>query len=293
MQKVAILTDSIACLPPEIIEKYRLRVLPVNIQFEGRIYRDGVDLDTAEAYRMLENDPDLFSSSPASAGEYARAYLEAAKEADSLLCITLSTNLSTACNMARLGCEEVQNELRGIPIEVFDSRSAAIGEGLIVTAAARAASAGKNLDEVVKLAGEVRDKTKVIGIMETIKYVYRTGRIPRVTARIGSMLNIKPVFTVEQGTIRVAGLSWNKESGVNRALAMMKKDTGGRPVCAAVAHADASEEAKVFLERIRSEFTCVESWITDFSPVMAYATGTGVLAVAYHTGAEGADEEMG
>lgn len=283
MQKVAILADSIACLTPEFIEKYRLRILPINIRFGGRIYRDGVDIDRTEAYRMLETEPDAFASSPASAGEYASAYREMAGIAESLLCITLSSRLSTIYNMALLGREEVKEELRNTSIEVFDSQTAAIGEGLIITAAARAAAEGKTLGEVIEIVERIRAGIKVTGIMETIRYVYRTGRIPRITARIGSMLNIKPVFTISQGIIHVSGLFRNREQALNRTLEMMKNDVGEKPVHVAVAHAGVLEQGTVLMERIISEFNCVESWITDFSPVMVYATGTGVLAVSYYT----------
>jgi fatty acid-binding protein DegV len=95
MQKVAILADSIACLTPEMVRQYRLQVIPINIHFNGRIYRDGVDLTSMEAYRLLEKDPERFASSPASVGEYVEAYRAASTYADGILCITLSSQLST------------------------------------------------------------------------------------------------------------------------------------------------------------------------------------------------------
>jgi len=100
------------------------------------------------------------------------------------------------------------------------------------------------------------------------------------------MLNIKPVFTISKGVVRIAGLSRSKEHGVKRALTMMREEVGTSPVHVAVAHADVPEEGERLKEQIASEFDCVELWLTDFSPVMGYATGTGVLAVAFYTEAE-------
>lgn len=283
MQKVAILTDSIACLTPEIVKQYQLRIIPLNIHFDGKLYQDGVDITSAEAYRLLEEAPDHFASSPASIGEYLNAYRQASAQAEAILCITLSSKLSTLYNVAGIAREEAKNELPRTAIEVLDSKTAAGGEGLIVSAAAQAAAEGKNLAEVTKVTEAVRDKVYVIGIMETIRHVYRTGRIPKITARVGSLLNIKPIFTISEGAVHIAGLTRSKEKAVKRALNMMRKRVKASPVHVAVAHADALEEGEQLKERISAEFNCVELWLTDFSPIMGYATGTGVLAIAFYT----------
>ncbi len=286
-QKVAILADSIACLTPEMVRQYQLRIVPINIHFDGKIYRDGVDITAREAYRLLERAPEDFALSPASVGEYVGAYREASAQAEGVLCITLSSELSTVYNMACIAKEEAKSELPQTSIEVLDSKTAAGGEGLIVLAAARAAAEGKNLAEVTKVAEAVRDKVGVIGIMETIRHAYRTGRVPKITAVAGSMLNIKPIFVISGGVVRIAGLARNKEQAVKRALTMMKKKVRARPVHVAVAHADVPEEGERLRERISSEFDCVELWLTDFSAVMGYAAGSGVLAIAFYTDAKG------
>jgi len=283
MQKVAILADSIACLTPELVQRYSLRVIPLNIHFNGTVFRDGVDITSTEAYQLLEKAPEHFASSPASAGEYLTAYREASAYAEGILCVTLSSRLSTLHNMANVAMEEAKRELPRTTIEVFDSNTAAVGEGLIVTAAARAAAEGKDLAGVSSVAEAVRDRIGVIGIMDTIRHVYRTGRIPEITARLGSMLSVKPIFSVSQGVIHIAGLARSKEQAVKRALKMMKRKVGANPVHVAVAHANVPEEGKRLKQRISSEFNCTELWLTDFSPIMGYATGTGVLAIAFYT----------
>jgi DegV family protein with EDD domain len=283
MTRISIVTDSIACLSPEIVRQWGIYVVPLNIHFEGKIYRDGVDMTNAEAYRMLEKSPDQFASSPASAGEYLETFRRAAEGASGILCITLSSHLSTIYNMASVAKEQAARELPGLDIEILDSRTAAIGEGLIVLAAARTAAQGKSLLDVLNAATAVRDKVSVIGIMDTIRHIYRTGRVPELTARVGSMLNIKPVFVITDGIVHVSRLVRSRESGINRALDMIRHRAGNNPVHVAVAHADTFEESERLMKIIGREFNCVELWLADFSPVMAYATGTGVLAIAYYT----------
>jgi len=283
MQRVAIVADSIACLPPEMVRQYQLRILPINIYLDGTLYRDGVDISPVEAYKLLEKAPDRFASSPASAGGYLEAYREAGAQAESILCITLSSRLSTLYNMACVAREEAMNELPGRTIEILDSGTAAGGEGLIVSAAAWAAAEGKNLAEVITVAESVRDRVNVIGLMQTVRHVYRTGRVPQIAAQAASIVNIKPMFSISEGVVHIAGLTRTREHGVKRALEMMKKKVGAKPVHVAIAHADVPEEGEKLRQRINSEFNCIELWLTDFSPVMGYATGRGTLAIAFYS----------
>ncbi|UCH43057.1 MAG: DegV family protein [Dehalococcoidales bacterium] len=282
MKKVAVVADSIACLPPELVSEYQLQIIPINIQYEGKTYRNGKDLTPSQAYQMLERAPDRFASSPASPGEYVRAFRKASEYGESVLCITLSSKLSTVYNMAQLAKEEARRDFPQIPVEVLDSMTAAGGEGLVVMAAARAAAEGKSMAVVTKLVKSLRDKVNVIGIMETVRYVYRTGRIPKMTSQVGSLLSIKPIFTITNGVVGIAGFTRSKERAVKRALKMMKDRVGTRPVHVAVSHADVLEEGQKLMEQISARFNCAELWLSDFSPVMGYATGTGVLAVAFY-----------
>ena len=106
---------------------------------------------------------------------------------------------------------------------------------------------------------------------------------PEFPARLGSLLNVRPVFKISGGLVHIAGVVRDREKGLDKILDNMNKTIVNRPVHIAIAHADALDSGKKLAERMESEFNCVESWLTDFSPVMAYATGAGVLVVAYYT----------
>jgi DegV family protein with EDD domain len=282
-KKVALITDSVASLPAEIKQRYDVTIMPLNISFNGKLYRDGVDLSPTEAYRMLQEKPEQFFASPASIGEYLNIFKATAETAEGILCITLSSRLSGMNNAARLAISQYLEDSPQVPVELLDSRNAAAGEGLIVSAAIEASISGKNLSEVSRIAQEVKDKVNVAAVLETIRYVYRTGRIPKMTARFGSFLNIRPLITIAEGRVKVTGLARDRESGVAGIIKQMKSNVQSRPVHIGIAHADDLEAGERLKEQLRSEFNCVELWLTDFSPVMAYATGTGVLLVAYYT----------
>ncbi len=282
MQKVAIVTDSISCLPKELVEQYRIGIVPIMLLVQGKLYRDGVDISPSEAYKLFLQDPESFNTSPASPGHYLEAYREASKQAKNILCITLSSKLSTGHDMAYVAKEQAKTELPETVIEVMDSQNVTAAEGFIALAAARAAVEGKDLAEVVKVAEEVRDKVIFVVLLDTIRHVYRTGRIPKVTSKVGSMLNIRPILTSSSGLIRFKGIVRNREQGINRLLATLRDKVGQSPVHVAVMHAYVPEEAGRLKERISSEFNCAELFITEFSPVMGYATGTGTLGIAFY-----------
>jgi DegV family protein with EDD domain len=163
-----------------------------------------------------------------------------------------------------------------------DSHLATAAEGMVALAAARAAKAGKSLAEVTKIAEEVREKVTFLAFLDTIKHVYRSGRIPKIAAQAGSLLNIKPLLTISSGVVRFKGAARSREGGIERMLKVMRDKVGQKPVHVAVMHAYALEEAQKLKERVASAFNCAEIWISEFSPLMGYATGTGTLGLAFY-----------
>ena len=164
---------------------------------------------------------------------------------------------------------------------MLDSQTATPGEGFIALAAARAAAEGKNLAEVLSAAEKIRDKVNVIVFLDTIRHVYRSGRIPKVASQIGSVLNIKPILTISE-KVHFNGAVRNRKHGIERILQMMRGKVGQNPVHVAVMHAYALAEAEKLKERIASEFNCAELWLAEFSPVMGYACGTGTVGIAFY-----------
>ncbi len=282
MQKMAIATDTIACLTKEQIEHHEIGIVPLKIDFDGHVYREYLDISPSAAYQFLEKDPKRFVTSAASPLEFLKAFREMSKRAQNILFITVSSKLSAQYSAAQLAVEQAKQELPGTTIGLLDSRNAAAAEGFIVLAAARAAAQGKNLPEVIKAAEEVKGKIRFVMVLETIRYVYRSGRVPKVAAQAGSALNIKPILTISDGVVHFAGATRNKQRGVNRLLQMMRHEVEKQAVHVAIVHADALQEAERLKERVASEFNCVELWLSEFSPIMGYATGRGLLGLAFY-----------
>jgi DegV family protein with EDD domain len=282
MQQVAVITDTLACLTTGLVREYGIGIVPLNIQYRGKVYRDWIDINPTQAYELFQKDPESWGSSAPSPAEFLNAFREAAQHFKSILAITGSARLTTTNNSARLAAEQAMKHLSDTRIEVMDSMTATASEGLIALSAARAARSGKDLGEVMRTAEKVRDHIFMLAVLDTIRYVYRSGRVPKFAARAGSILNIRPMLTTSGGLVRMRGLVRNKEQGIARLLKIITETAGRDPVHVAVMHAYALKEAERLKDKVAAAVNCVELWLTEFSPLMGYACGTGTLGLAFY-----------
>lgn len=282
MTKTTIIADSVACITKEDSERYGIAMVPVNILFEGKVYRDWVDVSPTQAYEFLDRAPESWGTSAASPQEYLEAYRDISKRGQDILAITVSSKLSAQYESAQIAKELAEKELPQARIEVLNTETAAAAEGLIVLAAARAAEKTP-LDEVTAVAKAVKERVKLFVLLETIRHVHRSGRVPEFASRIGSVLSIKPILTSSDGAMHIASATRTKHGGVEKMLHTMREHVGTTdPVHVAIMHADTFEEAEKLKERIAAEFNCAELFITDCSPVIGYATGRGTVGLGYY-----------
>ncbi len=282
VREVAIIADSIGCIPRDMVEAYGIEIVAPNIYWNGAVYRDWLDITPGQAYELLQRDPEAFSTASPSPGDLAQTYRRVGRTARSLLCITLSSKASTLHDAAVAAKGLVKDDMPGTWVEVLDSRTCTGAEGFVVMAAARAAAEGKGLREALEAARGVRDRVDLLFVLDTVKHAYRTGRVPKLASRVGSMLEVKPVLGWSQGMARLVGMTRNREKGVDQILDVMRARVGGKPVHVAVHHTDALEEGERLRDRVRQEFECVELWLTEFSPIMGYSAGRGALGLAFY-----------
>lgn len=256
--------------------------MPVNFYAGGKVYKNWVDITPSKAYELFLKDPDSFKTSAASPEDFLQAYRKASKQAKDILCITCSSKISAIHEIAMGTREQIKSELPQTSIEVLDSQTVTAAEGFVALAAARAAADGKNLAQVSKAAKIINGKVEMVILLDTIRHVYRSGRIPKIAAQAGAMLNIRPILTSSHGLIRFLGAVRNRERGIDRILKIMRDKAGQSPVHVAVMHAYVPDEAESLKERVASEFNCAELWLTEFSPVMGYATGTGTIGFGFY-----------
>ena len=284
-QRTALVTDSLACLPQDLARQHKIKIVPLSFLLKGKVYRDWVDITPSDAYKLFLEDPESFQSSAPAPMDFLNAFRDVGHNVDNIFCITLSDRLSTTYKAALVAKEQIKPELPQTVIEVFDSRTTTATEGFVALAAARAAIEGKDLVEVIQAAQKVSKKVNLVAVLDTIRHVYRSGRIPKIASQIGSMLHVKPILgitTESDGLVHFMGIARSRQSGIERILNIMKEKVGQNPVHVAIMHAYALEEAKSLKEKVAGSFNCIELWISDFSPLMGYAIGTGALGLAFY-----------
>jgi len=285
IDRVAIVTDTTACIPKEQVEKYGIEVVPIEFIFGDKVYRDGIDISPAEFYALLRQAENLPTTSGSLPGPYLEAYRRASRRAASLLCITESSKFSGMFNSAQVAMEMAKKDIPDVAIEVLECTTTAAGMGLVALAAARAAASGKSLTEVTETTKEVMRRVSLFATLDTLHYLVKGGRVPRAAGLVNSLLQIKPVFTVSQGDAHTVALPRSTPSAIKRILKLMgQRVVRGQPLHVAVMHADALEKATALRNRISSQFDCAELFITEFTPVMGVHTGPGVIGVAFHSG---------
>jgi len=284
MRKVAVVTDSVSCLPQDVIDEYDVCVVPLQIVYEGKSYRDGVDIKPNEVYKIMRKKENLPTTSTASAGDFLNAYRQMSRKAESILCITLTSLQSKVFEAASTAREMAKEDIPNTTIEVFDSRAVAGVLGFIVREAAKVASKGGNMAEAIEAARDMMGKVNFLAMLDTLYYLARLGRIARAAAWVGSVLDMKPILEHNPaiGETMPVARPRTKSKAVERMLKIMAERTGDSRVHVVVQHADELEEAKKLAAEIESRFKCVEMSITEFTPVMGVHTGPGLLAIGFY-----------
>jgi DegV family protein with EDD domain len=284
MKKVAVVSDSTCSLPPEIVVKYDISIVPLEIIYDGKSYRDGIDITPNEVYRIMRRKENLPTTSTASAGDFLTAYRNLSQKAESILCITLTSLQSKTFEAALAAKEIAKEELPGTTVEVFDSRSVAAALGFIVREAAQVASRGADLADAIETARKMMDRVNYLAMLDTLYYLARLGRVGRAAAWAGSLLDMKPVLEHNPavGETMPVARPRTKKKAIERMLQIMKQRVGDSTVHVMVQHADELEKAKKLAAEIESRFKCVEMSITEFAPVMGVHTGPGLLAIGFY-----------
>jgi DegV family protein with EDD domain len=284
-EKVAIITDSSACIPQELVEKYSIQLVPMNVIFGAQTYQDGIDITPSEFYTLLRQAKELPATSHSSPGAHLEAYRRASLRADNILCITLSSKFSGQFNSARVAMEMAKDSLPDVTIKVLDCGTAAAAQGLVVLAAARAAASGQSLTGVIKTATSVAKGVSLLAMVDTLDYLVKGGHVRRAAALASSMLRIKPIFTLNEGDARPVTNARTTLGAIKRMVKLMgQKIVAGQLLYVAVMHADALDEALVLRDRISSRFDCTELLITEFTPVMGVHIGPGLIGIAFYCG---------
>lgn len=288
MAKVGVVADTAASIPPDLIEKYGIGMVPLVTISDGKSYRDCIELkEASQLFDLVYKADDFPTSSAPPPADYVDAFRKLAQQkVDGILCLTISSRLSACIDVAQQAKEMVAKELPGVRVEVFDSRTTIGGFGAVVLAAARAAAEGKDLDGVIKAATEVKDKLHCIILFETLSYLAKSGRIGRASALMGTMLSIKPIAEVppSSGIVEPVTRVRTRPKALNYLVDIVRRRSKpGDKIHFLVEHTITAEEADKLVKMLNEEFDCAEVLSCETLPVAAMKIGPRSVGMTFYS----------
>lgn len=274
--KVKIVTDSTAYLLPETIAKYDIRVVPLKVAFGAEVYSEGVDITNEEFYRRLAKSNTLPTTSQPPVSDFIQVYTELASLGHPILSIHISGKLSGTINSALAA----RNALPQAQIEIVDSQSIAMG--LLISHAAEAAEAGQTLSQIKALIEKLITRMNIVAVLDTLKYLWKGGRIGGARALVGTLLRIKPILTFEDREVKVLAKMRTRTRAMEYMLKLMETRVGGNTsIHAAVVHAQAFESAMALKKEVQAHFNCAKLYLIELGPVFGTHIGPGALGLAF------------
>ncbi len=273
---IKIVTDSTCNLNvfPELLQKYDIRVAPISIQFRAETYEEDIDIDRDLFYQKIDEMRIIPTTSQPSPGRFADYYRELTEQGHSILSITITSKHSGTYQSAVLAKDMVPEA----DVEVFDSLTISFGTGYMVLEAARAAEAGQSRESILKRLAQIRDNMCLSFTPATLEYLRMSGRVGRLKTAFASLLDVKPVITLEDGLLEARENVRTRAKAVDRLLELTEEALGTTdPINVGVIHARAPEEGQALLEKAQARFNCQETLIGDLVASLTVHGGPGTL----------------
>lgn len=278
-RRVAVVTDSTADIPAELMREYDIHVEPQILIMGSETWRDGVDINPPAFYELLQRSSGFPTTSQPSIARFTELFSKVSKGKDGIVAVLVSDELSGTLASA----QGAAAKLPDIAIELVDSRAASMQLGFIVLAAARAAAEGADLEQAAAAARALVGRTRVYFIVDTLEYLHRGGRIGAAARLFGSALNLKPVLEIRDGVVTPLARVRTRRKALDKVLDLLEQElsTGDR-VHMAVLHVAAPAEAASFRDRLEGRFKPVEMIESECGPVVGAHAGPGTVGVAFY-----------
>lgn len=279
MKKTVIVTDSTADIPADLVKKYDIRIVPLSVRFGSESYLDGIEISAKEFYKRLIESDQMPTTSQPSPADFVEVYDSIRQEFPdcSILSMHLSSGMSGTYQSALLATSLIEGEA---DIRVWDSKSASYGFGLFVVHAAQLAAEGLPVEEILSSTEELRSKRRLYFLVDTLEYLKKGGRIGKASAVLGTLLNIKPILSIDdEGIIFSVDKVRGRKKAIARMIELFKNDlTGITNVKVAVGTTADPASVDDFLDQLSAVFTVEETVFSDIGPVIGSHVGPGTIA---------------
>ena len=277
--RTVIVTDSSAHIPPAIVAELGIVVIPLWLLWGDECLRDEVDIHSEVFYQRLRNSNSLPTTSQPSPQEFKTLFQKLSEKYDSIVAILVSSKISGTITSAQIAA----SELPVIDIHVVDTLTCAMGLGMIVIAAARAAREGKSPRTIVKLAESMGEMVYTLFVVDTLQYLFKGGRISGSKRLMGTMLNIKPMLHFKDGLIQPLSQARSKKKAYNKMMDIITERLGGNHMVEAVVmDVDALEEGELVAQMLKDRFAPGRIDRAGVSPVVGTHVGPGTVGISFY-----------
>ncbi len=285
MNTLKIVTDSAADMPDGWVNKYKIDVLPINIQFGERTYRQGIDLSNDLFYELVEQTHKIPTTSLPTPGQIIEFYEKIAKAGDSILSIHVSGKLSGTMEMVQQAAREIADRFKVFP---FDSGGGSAMLAYLCREARVLDKAGATIQEILARLEFIRRKITIIFTVDNLDFARLSGRVNRLQSSISSLLKIKPIITLkENGSLDMAENVRTRSRSLDRILELLKQRVGDSKVNVAIVHARDLPTAVLIRNRVKKLFNVKDLITTELSISVAAHLGPRTVGVVAYPVEEG------
>ncbi len=272
---IKIVTDTLCDIAGDLAAQLGITEVPLYVRFGEEVYRDRVDITSEDFYRRLVNEPKLPSTTQPTPNDFAEVYKKVAQETDEILVIVVSSKLSGTYQSATQAKDYFKGKAR---IEIVDSLTVAMAEGLIVVAAAKAVKEGASLDKVAEMARKAPPRSHLLAYFDTLKYLAKGGRIGKAKEFLGSMLSVKQILTVRDGEMAPLTRVRSMRAGLDYLYSFVASRQNNIEGLA-VEHTTNPEDADILVERLGAIYPKARILRSIISPVIGTYSGPNAMAV--------------
>lgn len=279
-RRVKLVSHTGSDIPLEEAEALGIEIIPDKVIFGDEEYKNMIEITVDEFYDRLKKSEQLPTSSQPSMGDYLEAFRKAALEADEILCLMITSEMSGCYKAAVSASQMIKRQGLEVPVYVYDTKQCSHGMAQMLRVAAEMANQDLSANEIMEKLSEMQHKIGVYFLLDSLENAKKGGRVGALTANTLNMLGLKPILEFSEGLVRESGIARNFTSGMNKIAEKYIKN-GDREYPVTVFHADALDQALVLKNQILQQFSDAEIRIETVGPVIGIYTGCGCVGIAF------------
>ena len=271
-----IVMDGAGDIPEDWISKYDIQIIPINIHFNNKMYRQGVDLSNDDFYHLVEKTGVIPKTSQPTPQQFVEFYNRIAKASDIVLSLHVTSKLSGTYNSAVLAAQELKNKLNIIPI---DSGSGSVAIGFMCKEIRQLDNSGATLQTILTRLNVIRQRVNIVLTLDTLEYARLSGRVKALQAALATIVKIKPVIILKDGALDMREKVRTRQRALDRVIEIIHERVNDQLVNVAVVHSQSFETARDLMNKVRETFHVNELILSDLSIGIAANLGPGTIGI--------------